>query len=220
MKSLIRRAEAPRKLQERQKKHSNGPGNLSSAKLWKRFRRSSARKETIEALMEMQGAYCAYCEDQILDGNRHIDHFYPKSLYQEKIFDWDNLFLSCGNDHSTHCGHGKGDKDPINIIKPDRDNPVDYFAYNAGGEVFAREDISQEMQERAKNTISLLVLNDPLLRDKRSRRYENLLKNIKEQWLSSSEVDYRQQFSTLADKIRGGTFGEFLFYLIQERLKN
>lgn len=220
MKSLIRRAEAPRKLQERQKKHSNGPGNLSSAKLWKRFRRSSARKETIEALMEMQGAYCAYCEDQILDGNRHIDHFYPKSLYQEKIFDWDNLFLSCGNDHSTHCGHGKGDKDPINVIKPDRDNPVDYFAYNAGGEVIAREDISQEMQERAKNTISLLVLNDPLLRDKRSRRYENLLKNIKEQWLSSSEVDYRQQFSALADKVRGHAFGEFLFYLIQERLKN
>lgn len=103
MKSLTRRAEAPRKLQERQKKHSNGPGNLSSAKLWKRFRRSSARKETIEALMEMQGAYCAYCEDQISEGNRHIDHFYPKSLYQEKIFDWDNLFLSCGNDHSTHC---------------------------------------------------------------------------------------------------------------------
>lgn len=220
MKSLTRRAEAPRKLQERQKKHSNGHGNLSSAKLWKRFRRSSARKETIEALMEMQGAYCAYCEDQISEGNRHIDHFYPKSLYQEKIFDWDNLFLSCGNDHSTHCGHGKGDKDPINVIKPDRDNPADYFAYNAGGEVFAREDISQEMQERAKNTISLLVLNDPLLRDKRSRRYENLLKNITEQWLSSSKVNYRQQFSALADKIRGGAFGEFLFYLIQERLKN
>lgn len=128
MKSLIRRAEVPRKLQEQQKKYSNGPGNLSSAKLWKRFRRSFARKETIEALTEMQ--------------------------------------------------------------------------------------------ERAKNTISLLVLNDLLLRDKRSRRYENLLKNIKEQWLSSSEVDYRQQFSALADKVRGHAFGEFLFYLIQERLKN
>ena len=37
---------------------------------------------------------CVYCEDSVAD---EVEHIYPKALYPEKVFDWDNYVYACGN---------------------------------------------------------------------------------------------------------------------------
>ncbi len=79
------------------------------------------------ALIEMSGGKCAFCESFIeaIDFG-DIEHFFPKSLYPEFTFDWDNLFLAC-----TKCNNEKRafDTQTHPIIHPVNDNPKDYFIY-------------------------------------------------------------------------------------------
>ncbi|MBN8823266.1 MULTISPECIES: HNH endonuclease [unclassified Spirosoma] len=37
---------------------------------------------------------CVYCEDSVAD---EVEHIYPKDLYPEKVFDWNNYVYACGN---------------------------------------------------------------------------------------------------------------------------
>ena len=37
---------------------------------------------------------CVYCEDSVGD---EVEHFFPKDLYPEKVFRWDNYVYACGN---------------------------------------------------------------------------------------------------------------------------
>jgi len=45
---------------------------------------------------------CCYCEDSVGD---EVEHIYPKSLYPEFCFNWDNYLYACGN-----CNGPKNDK--------------------------------------------------------------------------------------------------------------
>ena len=40
----------------------------------------------------MQGQRCAYCESDIADGNKHIEHFHQKDPNPTTTFLWSNLF--------------------------------------------------------------------------------------------------------------------------------
>ncbi len=48
---------------------------------------------------------CAYCEKDIRDDDKHIEHYRPKKRYYWLAYSWDNLLLSCGK-----CNRAKGDK--------------------------------------------------------------------------------------------------------------
>lgn len=37
---------------------------------------------------------CAYCEDSVAD---EVEHIYPKDLFPEKVFLWENYLYACGN---------------------------------------------------------------------------------------------------------------------------
>ncbi len=52
--------------------------------------------EVKKALTQMcSGARrCVYCEDSVVD---EVEHIYPKDLYPEKVFDWNNYVYACGN---------------------------------------------------------------------------------------------------------------------------
>jgi uncharacterized protein (TIGR02646 family) len=70
---------------------------------------------------------CVFCEC-IPDTSNYgeIEHFYPKSLYPEKTFDWSNLFWSC-----KRCNNPKLNYDTLTLpfLHPANDNPEDYFYY-------------------------------------------------------------------------------------------
>ena len=48
---------------------------------------------------------CAYCEKDIKDEDKHIDHYRPKKRYYWLAYSWDNLLFSCGQ-----CNRSKGDR--------------------------------------------------------------------------------------------------------------
>lgn len=70
---------------------------------------------------------CAFCEG-IPDetGYAEVEHFYPKSLYTERTFEWENLLYCC-----KQCNHKKLNHDTYQfpIVNPYYDDPDDYFTY-------------------------------------------------------------------------------------------
>ena len=108
-----------------------------------------------EELLAESHSKCAYCETFIGKGEKemHIDHFYPKSKYPDKVVEWDNLIPSC-----PHCNKEKSDLDPNStpIINPYNDNPHEYFyLYNCRLKPKHGENFS-----KAKNTIDCFGIND------------------------------------------------------------
>jgi uncharacterized protein (TIGR02646 family) len=68
---------------------------------------------------------CMYCED---NEGTDIDHFWPKSTYPERAFDWDNYLLACSGCNSNYkrdqfpTKHGK----PI-LLDPTTDDPMEHM---------------------------------------------------------------------------------------------
>lgn len=83
-------------------------GKLDIDAIWKGARQT--KKVGEQALGLLQGAMgarqrCMYCLDS---HGSDIDHFWPKSPYPERAFQWDNWLLCC-----TECGRIKGTKFPL-----------------------------------------------------------------------------------------------------------
>lgn len=85
-----------------------------------------------QALNEMCGGKCAYCESHILHVDYgHIEHFQPKSRYPERCFDWENLLLGCAVCNGAEY---KSDKCPLAdaggpLINPCHEDPQGFFAF-------------------------------------------------------------------------------------------
>lgn len=76
-------------------------------------------------LLMMSHNKCFYCETQFSDsGDLEIEHFHPKSLYQDEVVKWENLLLACSS-----CNRHKGNLDTgkSRIINPTVDNPRNYI---------------------------------------------------------------------------------------------
>jgi len=85
-------------------------------------------------------ARCMYCEDS---HGSDIEHFWPKTPYPHKMFNWDNLLICC-----TECGRLKGDLFPLGddgqplLINPTMEDPWCYLDYDPEtGNIVARFDI-------------------------------------------------------------------------------
>lgn len=88
------------------------------------------RKEYIKnALLEMTFGKCIYSEVRLGENStcEEVEHFYPKSIYPDKVLEWGNLMPTC-----KICNAKKGDVDPnkVELINPYIDNPSDYIAFS------------------------------------------------------------------------------------------
>lgn len=88
------------------------------------------RKEYIKkALLEMTFYKCIYSEVSLGENStcEEVEHFYPKSIYPDKVVEWGNLMPTC-----KICNAKKGDVDPnkVALINPYIDNPSDYIAFS------------------------------------------------------------------------------------------
>ncbi|HEN7340875.1 MULTISPECIES: retron Ec78 anti-phage system effector HNH endonuclease PtuB [Serratia] len=161
------------------------------------------------ALENMQGKYCCYCESIAEKGNGHIEHFYHKgakkggdALYQHLTFDWGNLFASCGFTSGDTCGHykdrlgknGPGDYEPNEIIKPDRDDPNDYFDFLQTGSIKIKESISDENAIKARETLRVLNLTHGSLNSARKKQIDI----FKQELLSLIEMDIPDEVRSIA----------------------
>jgi uncharacterized protein (TIGR02646 family) len=112
------------------------------------------------ALEAMQGTLCGYCEADISNGQKHIEHFQQKSRAPAVTFLWSNLFGSCNRDDS--CGKHKdrcATYNPTDLIKPDVDDPESFFVFVSDGTIAVRKGLSQQDTRRANETLRIFNLD-------------------------------------------------------------
>jgi uncharacterized protein (TIGR02646 family) len=126
---------------------------------WRRFGGNS-RDSVKRRLEEMagDGKRCMYCSDSCGD---EIEHFWPKTTYPDRMYDWRNLLLSCGA-----CNLIKGEEFPIErgaplLIEPTTENPWEYLDFDPTlGTLQARFDPNADgSSHRGAGTHELLQLN-------------------------------------------------------------
>jgi uncharacterized protein (TIGR02646 family) len=127
-------------------------------------------------LMEEQNYQCAYTEIRVEPEDSHIDHFRKQSLFQNLIFDWNNLLVSCNSEaYGAKCKDKKLKKreDYQFLINPVVDNPKDYFIYALTGDILV-----DEHDPKAVMTIDYFNLNDYALLEQRKQ----VIREIKEMY--------------------------------------
>ena len=120
----------------------------------------AGRQEIWVCLDAMQGERCAYCERKIGPGSRHIEHFRRRCSFQHLTFDWSNLFGSCEDDDT--CGKHKdscGSYDVSLLLKPDDDDPDDFFDFLSNGTIAPRTGLNGSMRLRATETLRVFNLD-------------------------------------------------------------
>jgi len=94
----IERNEPPQGLKEKNIEFNKEALHTSKeiADMWKSFSNSILKKKTVEQLQQMFKGCCAYCEGEYRGTSYpQIEHFKPKSLYPELMFDYNNMILTC-----------------------------------------------------------------------------------------------------------------------------
>ena len=113
-----------------------------------------------QGLEAMQGQRCAYCEVDIRNGKRHIEHFRQRSRDPAKTFDWWNLFGSCTRE--TSCGKHKDGLpryNPDDLIKPDEEDPEHFFLFVSDGTIAIREPLNVNANEKRRAEATLRIFN-------------------------------------------------------------
>jgi uncharacterized protein (TIGR02646 family) len=157
---------------------------------WKSFNKS-VKEDVYQSLLKEQGYICCYCGISIGRRNCHIEHFQPKSKYQDLTFAYTNLIASCqGEDEvrptkPVHCGHKKTNWfDDDLMISPLNPQCAKYFRYSGSGDILATN--NAETQIAAKTTIDILALNIDKLRKMRRIAVDAVLESI--EGLSDVEI--------------------------------
>jgi uncharacterized protein (TIGR02646 family) len=122
--------------------------------LYKKTAKSVWKRKFIEkALLKMSFDKCCYCECNVMEESKHmeIDHFYPKSLYDDEVVKWENLLPSCKS-----CNGSKGNFDTKNneFLHPIHDNPQEHL-YFLGYRLKVKSN-----SLKAKNLLENIGLND------------------------------------------------------------
>jgi len=104
-----------------------------------------------EAVKKIAFGKCCYSESYLSEESNfmEIDHFYPKSIFPEKIVEWGNLLPS-----NKKCNGTKLNYNPINepIINPLFDNPKEHL--------YIENYRFRYKSEIGKSTIEKVALND------------------------------------------------------------
>ncbi|CAH0130504.1 retron Ec78 anti-phage system effector HNH endonuclease PtuB [Pseudomonas mediterranea] len=117
------------------------------------------REQVWECLQAMQDTRCAYCEADIRT-SRHIEHFRQRDRYPMGTFEWINLFGSCCREDA--CGKFKdrcGAYEHAILVKPDVDNPDDYFIFVSDGTIVPRANLDDRSRHRAVETLRIFNLD-------------------------------------------------------------
>jgi uncharacterized protein (TIGR02646 family) len=148
-----------RRQQTADQKRASGTLTVQSA--WDGARKTKALKTVLKTLKEMAGERerCMYCGDS---HGTDIEHFWPKTPYPERMFQWPNMLLCC-----TECGRFKGDSFPLDpggtplLVDPSAVNPWEFLDFNPDTCTFvARFDrIANAPSIEGVKTVELLQLD-------------------------------------------------------------
>ena len=111
-----------------------------------------------------------------------MEHFYPKSLYTERTFEWENLLYCCKQRNNKKLNH---DTYQFPIVNPYDDDPADYFTYM---DIMIKSK-NNSLHEIADRTIRVCGLTSYRLISARSKILVNF--RIFEQDLSGALDEFR-----------------------------
>jgi len=183
----------------------------------------AAYKSAGERLYENQGGLCAYCEIELTDNNRQIEHIIPKqrsSATTDYTFDFDNLLLCCkggtninspfkdqfapdlAKSDNCSCGEKKGDNPAIKFASPYQLPAIPlvsiyYHPDNGVSFEVDEEACARESIDPAivDETLRTLGLNCPRL--KRNRR--EIWKALEDEYADLPETDLDKALLELAE---------------------
>lgn len=92
---------------------------------WDEFRSHEAGasyRELIEALIARQHGLCGYCEINLQDNDRQVEHFVPRSRAPARTLDAGNLIAACTGGSSRRFGADRPAHDEDRFLPPSRDN--------------------------------------------------------------------------------------------------
>lgn len=180
---------------------------------WEEFRSHEAGtsyRELIEAFTRRQHGLCGYCEIELQDNDRQVEHFEPRSRAPSRALDPSNMIAACtggssrrfGCDRPAHdedrylppprrnlsCGEAKGDRAAGELIDPRTMPAAPLFDVRPDGMLRANGavcDAAGLAPAHVMDTIDVLGLNVPRLR----RARERFLADLAEQMETIADED-------------------------------
>ncbi len=142
----------------------------------------------LSLLFDMTQGHCAFCDggDIGAESRKTIEHFYPKSDYQELAYKWENLYPCC-----DQCQSQKLERyDPLLLAPDDVGYRFDdYFTVNyRTGAIEPSRFVDSVAQERARITIEHYGLD---IEERRKSRQKELKRYLQR----DGEVDIKDDFS-------------------------
>ena len=151
------------------------------------------------ALLLEQGFVCCFCGcaigpcndkgevfqiplESIRPHNIRNAHITPQSRDEGKTLDYANLCASCNTSKHTrdekHCDEAQGSRElPVSPLQEDC---ISYFFFGSDGEILPNPKLTEEEQEMASATISILRLNSNSLITARKQILQETVNLIKE----------------------------------------
>ncbi len=141
--------------------HKRLTGTLHVNDEWQKARQTHLLRTVIlGTLRRMMGERerCMYCLDS---HGTDIEHFWPKTPFPERMFQWPNMLLCC-----TECGRLKGDRFPLSdgqplVIDPTIDEPWDHLDFDPStGNIVPRFDLNtDDWSAKGQATVDVLQLD-------------------------------------------------------------
>jgi uncharacterized protein (TIGR02646 family) len=149
-----------------------------------------------------QFGLCCYCEIVLSTEGSHIEHLKPRSHFQQEIFSYNNLLLSCN--HNDSCGHKKGGWHKESMVTPLDEDCHSRLTYAFNGKVIPTD----ETDFIAEETILNLGLNCPRLKDRR----KSIICAIESTGSSGPDLNYLTQM--IEEQKKGRDSWPFGFYTL------
>lgn len=149
---------------------------FSATDEWRAARQTQTLRMVLAALHRMmdERQRCMYCLDS---HGTDIEHFWPKTPYPERMFDWLNLLLCC-----SECGRIKGDRFPLAggnplLVDPTAEDPWEHLDFDpVTGNVVPKFDVSRnDYSTKGMETVKLLQLDQ---REAMASGYKKTLRRL------------------------------------------
>lgn len=140
-----------------------------------------------KALLDMTHHKCAYSEVMLGENSSYmeIDHFYPKSLYPNKVVEWGSLIPCC---KTSNIKKGNIDPAKVCLINPFIDAPSNHLIYIGA--------LCKGLDEKGKNSVLYYDLNNIQFK---KPRFDAIFRIKKDFQLLSEEC---QPTELVGDKLR------------------
>ena len=178
---------------------------------WKQARRNKPLQEAVALLKTMAGTgeRCMYC---CHSHGTDIEHFWPKSRYPDKMFQWENMLFCC-----TECGRFKGAEFPFDqqgqpaIVDPSAENPWSFLDFDPlTGNIVPRFDLQLNGYSfKGQHTVRLLQLDQREALAEEYRKTFRRLRKVIEQAIENPPMTVQTLWDELCAQDDHGLLGWF-----------